>query len=82
MTTKTPLTENDALGKQIAAYAQQFVGYPYVFGGASGSDAKAWTAPAFTMLVLRHFGINVAHRTAWTQYDGAGWLCETGQDCG
>lgn len=33
MTTKTPLTENDALGKQIAAYAQQFIGYPYVWGG-------------------------------------------------
>ena len=68
MTTKTPLTENDALGKQIAAYAQQFVGYPYVFGG--GEDlTKGVDCSGFTMLVLRHFGINVAHYTGW-QYEG------------
>ena len=69
MTTKTPLTENDALGKQIAAYAQQFIGYPYVWGGdtdlTQGVDCSG-----FTMLVMKHFKINIP-RTTWSQYDGS-----------
>ena len=69
MTTKTPLTENDALGKQIAAYAQQFIGYPYVFGGATDLT-QGVDCSGFTMLVMRHFNINIP-RTTWTQYDGA-----------
>mgnify|MGYP000305541973 CR=1 FL=1 len=56
-------------GEQIAAYAQEFVGYPYKEQG--DQDLKQGVdCSGFTMLVMRHFGINIP-RTTWTQHDGA-----------
>lgn len=46
-----------SLGKQIADYALQFVGNPYVYGGTSltnGADCSG-----FVMSVYKHFGISL-----------------------
>lgn len=50
---------------EMAEYAQQFVGCPYVYGGNSltnGTDCSG-----FTHLIYAHFGISIP-RTASTQY--------------
>lgn len=47
------------LGRQIAAYACQFVGNPYVYGGSSltnGTDCSG-----FTMAVYAQFGYSLSH---------------------
>lgn len=49
------------LGTQIAQYALQFVGNPYVYGGTSltkGADCSG-----FTQAVHRHFGIYIPRRS-------------------
>lgn len=49
------------LGAQIAQYALQFVGNPYVYGGTSltnGADCSG-----FTQAVHKHFGINIPRRS-------------------
>lgn len=51
---------------EMAEFAQQFVGYPYVYGGNSltrGTDCSG-----FTNLIYAHFGISIP-RTATTQYN-------------
>lgn len=53
---------NSSKGAQIASYAQQFVGNPYVYGGSSltnGTDCSG-----FTMSVFAHFGISLPHSSA------------------
>lgn len=58
------LTSNNApsnKGKQIADYAIQFVGNPYVYGGTSltnGADCSG-----FVQSVFKHFGINLPRTT-------------------
>ncbi len=55
--TNVKLPSNKELGKQIAAYAKQFVGNPYKRGGTSltkGADCSG-----FTMSVFKHFGIKL-----------------------
>lgn len=50
---------------EMAEFAQQFVGCPYVYGGNSltnGTDCSG-----FTQLIYKHFGISIP-RTASTQY--------------
>lgn len=50
---------------EMAEFAQQFVGCPYVYGGNSltnGTDCSG-----FTHLIYKHFGISIP-RTASTQY--------------
>ena len=52
------------LGEEIALYAQQFVGNPYVYGGTSltnGADCSG-----FVQSVYKHFGYYL-NRTASTQ---------------
>lgn len=51
--------EGLALGQQIASYACQFVGCPYVYGGSSltgGTDCSG-----FTMAVYAQFGYSLSH---------------------
>lgn len=53
---------NSSKGAQIVAYAKQFVGRPYVFGGSSltnGTDCSG-----FTMSVFAHFGISLPHSSS------------------
>lgn len=51
------------LGEQIATYAQQFVGYPYVYGGSSPSG---FDCSGFMKYVFSQFGYNI-NRTATAQ---------------
>ncbi len=56
-------------GQQIAAYAQQFIGTPYLLG-ANGPNA--FDCSGFTRYVYAHFGISLP-RTAYEQgYNGPG----------
>ena len=55
-------TEAD-LGQQIATYAQQFVGYPYVYGGSSPSG---FDCSGFMQYVFSQFGYSI-NRTATAQ---------------
>ena len=54
--------EGLALGQQIASYACQFLGNPYVYGGTSltnGTDCSG-----FTMAVYAQFGYSLSHSSA------------------
>lgn len=60
----TTSTGNKSLGQQIANYADQFKGNPYVYGGTSltnGADCSG-----FVMSVFRNFGISLP-RTSGAQ---------------
>lgn len=45
-------------GQAIADYALKFVGYPYLYGGATNLT-KGVDCSGFTMLVHKYFGINI-----------------------
>ena len=69
--TEAPATEDSSsssdLGQQIASYAVQFVGNPYVYGGTSltnGADCSG-----FVQSVFANFGIGLS-RTAASQAGG------------
>ena len=49
-------------GEMVAAYALQFVGNPYVYGGCSLT--KGTDCSGFVMLIYRHFGVNLPHYDA------------------
>lgn len=51
-------TSNSAKGQEIIDYAKQFLGVPYVYGGASKSG---FDCSGFTMYVYKKFGISMAH---------------------
>ena len=59
---------NATTGAEVVAYAMQFLGNPYVYGGSSltnGTDCSG-----FTMSVYAHFGYYIS-RSSYTQaYDG------------
>lgn len=58
-TTTTTSSSLDDLRAAVVAYALQFVGNPYVYGGTSltnGTDCSG-----FTMSVYAHFGISICH---------------------
>ena len=52
-----------ALGQQIVAYAKQFLGRPYVWGG---NGPNSFDCSGFTKYVYAHFGYNI-NRTASAQ---------------
>lgn len=56
-------SEGSALGKQIAQYAVQFLGVPYVLGA---NGPKAFDCSGYTKYIYAHFGISIP-RTAQTQ---------------
>lgn len=47
------------VGVAIAEYAQQFVGYPYVWGGTSLT--KGTDCSGFTMLIFKKYGVTLTH---------------------
>ncbi len=57
--------DNSSLQAQIVAYAKQFVGVPYVYGG---NGPKTFDCSGFTKYVYAHFGYNI-NRTASYQLD-------------
>lgn len=55
-------------GKEVAMYAIQFLGNPYVHAGRSlitGTDCSG-----FTSLVYKHFGVNISPGVAYQRYEG------------
>lgn len=58
-------TSETSLGERVAAYAQQFKGYRYVYGGASPSG---FDCSGMVYYIYRQFGYNVG-RTSTAQYN-------------
>lgn len=59
--TKSSDTQNSSSitkGKEVVEYAKQFLGVPYVYGGASKSG---FDCSGFTMYVYKKFGISMRH---------------------
>ena len=56
-------SSSTSLGGQIIAYAQQFLGVPYVWGG---NGPKSFDCSGFTKYVMNHFGYDIS-RTASAQ---------------
>ena len=60
---------DDNLGQQVADFALQFVGNPYVYGGTSltnGADCSG-----FTLAVYSNFGVSLPHSAAAQNKKGA-----------
>lgn len=47
-----------SLGQEIVEYAKQYLGYPYVYGGAGSSS---FDCSGFTMYVYKNFGYSLSH---------------------
>ena len=56
----TEMVSNSNTGSAVLAYAMQYKGYPYVYGGASPSG---FDCSGFTSYVYKHFGVTLS-RTA------------------
>lgn len=56
-------SSNSSLGQQIADYAKQYLGIPYVLGG---NGPKTFDCSGYTCFVYKHFGISLP-RTAYSQ---------------
>jgi len=63
---------NATKGHAIAKYAQQFIGYPYVYGGATNLT-KGVDCSGFTMLVFKHFGLNIPRVAAAQALGTSAW---------
>jgi len=62
-------TETSSIGAAVAAFAQQFVGNPYVYGGTSltnGADCSG-----FVMSVYANFGVSLPHSSGADRTVGA-----------
>ncbi|MBQ3104472.1 MAG: SH3 domain-containing protein [Lachnospiraceae bacterium] len=68
-----PVSSEENYGQQVADYAMQFLGNPYVYGGTSltnGADCSG-----FVMSVYAHFGVSLPHSSAADRkmgYDAGG----------
>lgn len=51
-------TTSEVTGKDIVAYAKKYLGYDYVYGGASPS--KGFDCSGFTYYVYKHFGYTLS----------------------
>lgn len=59
----TTTTSSSSIGEQIVAYAKQFLGTPYVYGG---NGPNCFDCSGFTKYVYAHFGVTL-NRTATDQ---------------
>jgi len=64
-------SSDSSLGRQIADYALQFVGYDYVYGGASPSEG--FDCSGFVMYIYNQFGYSMPHG-ATSQYRTTGYV--------
>ena len=62
-TTSEPVTTTSS-GSAVVAYAQQYLGCKYVYGGTT---TNGFDCSGFTQFVYKHFGVNL-NRTAAAQY--------------
>lgn len=51
-------TASSAAGAQVVAYAKQYLGYPYVYGGSS---PRGFDCSGFVQYVFSHFGVSLSH---------------------
>jgi uncharacterized protein YgiM (DUF1202 family) len=63
----TKVAASSQLREQIVAYALEFLGCPYVYGGMSPSG---FDCSGYTKYVYEHFGITLTH-SATAQYNGS-----------
>lgn len=68
---KTSISSNSSSSSvkasEIVAYAKEFLGVPYVYGGASPSG---FDCSGFTMYVFNHFGISMGHGAQMQSREG------------
>jgi len=64
-----PPIEGDISGSAVVKYAKQFVGYKYVYGGASPSG---FDCSGFTQYVYKQFGYSLKRSAASQSSDGVG----------
>lgn len=62
--TTTSQETTSSKGEEIVAYAKQFLGYKYVYGGTTTSG---FDCSGFTQYIYKHFGVTL-NRTAAAQY--------------
>lgn len=55
---QTSNSNESSLGQEIVEYAKQYLGYPYVYGGAGSSS---FDCSGFTMYVYKNFGYSLSH---------------------
>ena len=55
---QTSDSNESSLGQEIVEYAKQYLGYPYVYGGAGSSS---FDCSGFTMYVYKNFGYSLSH---------------------
>ncbi|MCI6573840.1 MAG: NlpC/P60 family protein [Actinomycetaceae bacterium] len=66
--TSTASSGGQARRDALVAYATQFEGTPYVWGGTSPTNG--WDCSGFVQYVLRHFGIETLHGADWQGEQG------------
>lgn len=69
--TEAPASGSSSLGEKISAYAQQFVGYRYVYGGSSPSTG--FDCSGLTSYVAKQFGYSIG-RTANAQLSAGSYV--------
>lgn len=65
--TSSTSSSSSAKASEIVAYAKEFLGVPYVYGGASPSG---FDCSGFTMYVFDHFGISMGHGAQMQSREG------------
>lgn len=60
-------SSNSNTGSAILAFARQYLGYPYVYGGASPSG---FDCSGFTTYVYKHFGVSLSRTAAGQASNG------------
>ena len=55
---QTSNSNESSLGQEIVEYAKQYLGYPYVYGGAGSSS---FDCSGFTMYIYKNFGYSLSH---------------------
>ena len=67
ISTSSNSSSSSVKASEIVAYAKEFLGVPYVYGGASPSG---FDCSGFTMYVFNHFGISMGHGAQMQSREG------------